>query len=112
MRGVVPIGVTAPRGATRVMLSPARTTAVGEAPPDREPLAVVEPSSVPCLMLLAIEGLVEVGRADAAHQHAGGVERRGCERLAFDDRRRKANALHRGDALGHLLLVGQRLSSG
>ena len=56
MRGVVPIGVTAPRGATSVRLSPARTESCSAS---REPMASPwpwsKPSSVPCLMFLAIE---------------------------------------------------------
>ena len=69
-----------------------------------------KPSSVPCLMLLAIDGeLVEVRSADAAHQHAAGVERRGRQRLALDDRRGQRDAGHLGDAVGDRVPVGQRL---
>ncbi len=60
-------------------------------------------------MLLAIDGsLREVISADAAHQDAAGVEWRGGQRLAFDDRRGAAGRRHRRDALGDLLPVGQR----
>jgi hypothetical protein len=76
--GVVPIGVTAPRGETKVRLSPAR----------RE--------------------LVEVGRPDPTHEDAVGRKWRRCERLPLHDRRRQAHARDRGDALGHLVEVGQR----
>ena len=51
MRGVVPIGVTAPRGATSVRLSPARTESCSAS---RAPMAMPwpssKPASVPCLM--------------------------------------------------------------
>jgi hypothetical protein len=50
----------------------------------------------------------QVGEADAAHQHAVRLERRGGERLALDDRRGQRHALDGGDALGHLLVVGER----
>ena len=57
MRGMVPIGVTAPRGATSVMLSPARSDSWSAS---RRPMATPspssKPSSVPCLMLLTTEG--------------------------------------------------------
>ena len=56
MRGVVPIGVTAPRGATRVMLSPARTDNWSESRrPIASPCPVSKPSNVPCLRLFAID---------------------------------------------------------
>ena len=94
MRGVVPIGVTAPRGATSVMLSPARSDSCSaRRRPIATPCAWSKPSSVPCLMLLATE--VSLSRSlarDAAHQHAGGVERRRRQRLSLDDRRREADA--------------------
>ena len=59
---------------------------IGEPAPDRDALPFVE----------AIEGaladvvsnrrqLAEIGGTHAAHQHAGRVERRRCQRLAFDD---------------------------
>ena len=91
MRGVVPIGVTAPRGATSVMLSPARSDKlIGEPPPDRDALPFVEALERALLDVVGDRGeLAEVGRADAAHQHAGGIERRRRERLALDDRRRE-----------------------
>ena len=56
MRGVVPIGVTAPFGATSVMLSPACSDSWSAS---RRPIATPcpssKPSSEPCLMFLAIE---------------------------------------------------------
>ena len=56
MRGVVPIGVTAPRGATSVMLSPAWTESWSASRrPIATPLPSSKPSSVPCLMFLATE---------------------------------------------------------
>ena len=56
MRGVVPIGVTAPRGATSVMLSPARTESWSESRrPIASPCPASKPSSVPCFRLFAIE---------------------------------------------------------
>ena len=56
MRGVVPIGVTAPRGATNVRLSPARTESCSASRlPMATPCPSSKPSSVPCLMFLAIE---------------------------------------------------------
>ena len=110
MRGVVPIGVTAPRGETSVTLSPARSVNwSARRRPITTPCPWSKPSSVPCLMFLAIEvSPREVGAADAAHQHARGVERRRGERLAFDDRHREPDALDLRDPLGHRLVVGQR----
>ena len=56
MRGVVPIGVTAPRGATSVRLSPARTESCSASRlPMAMPCPSSKPSSVPCLMFLAID---------------------------------------------------------
>ncbi len=56
MRGVVPMGVTAPRGATRVTLSPDRSESWSASRrPIRTPCPWSKPSSVPCLMFLAIE---------------------------------------------------------
>ena len=49
-----------------------------------------KPSSVPCLMFLAIEReLHQVGAAHAAHQHARRIERRRRQRLALDDAARR-----------------------
>ena len=60
-------------------------------------------------MLLAIEGsLSEIAAAHAAHQHAAGVERRRCQRLAFDHRRREPTPCDLGNAIGDRLPVGQR----
>ncbi len=57
MRGMVPIGVTAPRGATSVMLSPARSdSSSASRRPIARPLPSSKPLSVPCLMFLAMEG--------------------------------------------------------
>ncbi len=57
MRGMVPMGVTAPRGATRVMLSPARSESWSASRrPIATPCALSKPFSVPCLMFLATEG--------------------------------------------------------
>src|SRR5579859_5071385 len=56
MRGVVPIGVTAPRGATSVTLSPACSDSVSASlRPMATPCPSSNPSSEPCLMFLAIE---------------------------------------------------------
>ena len=56
IRGVVPIGVTAPRGATSVTLSPAWSDKVSAS---RRPMATPcpssNPSSEPCLMFFAME---------------------------------------------------------
>ena len=88
MRGVVPIGVTAPRGATSVMLSPARSRElVGKPPADGDALALVEAVERALLDVVGDRGeLVQILGADAAHQHAAGVERRRRQRLALDDR--------------------------
>ena len=61
-------------------------------------------------MLLATEGsFFQIHQPDAADQHAAGIERRGRQRLAFDDRRREPDAFDAGDARGHLFPIGQRL---
>ena len=101
MRGVVPIGVTAPRGDTSVMLSPACSDElIGEPAPDRDALPFVEAFERALLDVVGDRAEPrEVGAADAAHQHAAGVERRGRQRLPFDDRRREAHARHLGDAV-------------
>ena len=57
IRGITPIGVVAPFGCTRVTLSPARNDNWSAS---RRPIATPsvssKPSSVPCLILLPIEG--------------------------------------------------------
>src|SRR3982074_2124111 len=110
MRGVVPIGVTAPRGATSVMLSPAcRDNLRGGPAADRNALPFVEPLERALLDVLGDRGeVVEIVGANAANQYARGIERRGCQRLAIYDRRGKANARDLVDALGDILPVGQR----
>ena len=110
MRGVVPMGVTAPRGATRVTLSPACTDNCSAS---RLPTATPCPSSKPSeRALLDVVGdraePREVGRANAAHQHAIGIERRGGQRLALDHRRGEAHARHHRDAAGDRFPIGQR----
>ena len=99
MRGVVPIGVTAPRGATSVMLSPARKRQlVGKTAPDRHSLPFVETFERALPDVVGDGGkLAEIGGAYAAYQHAGGVEGRRRQRLALDDRRRKLDAGDFGD---------------
>ena len=60
-------------------------------------------------MFLAMDvELGEIAAANAAHQHARGVERRGRQRLPFDDRHREPDAGHLGDAVGDRLEIGQR----
>ena len=78
------------------MLSPARhREIVREAPADREALAGVEALERALLQVVGDRAeLGQIRRADAAHQHAGRVERRGRERLALDDRRREPDAGH------------------
>ena len=110
MRGVVPIGVTAPRGATSVILvAGAQRQLVGEPASDCDSLPVVEAFERALPDVVGDRGeLLQIGDAHAAHQHAGGVERRGRERLALDDRRRQPDALH-GDTRSPPVPVGQRL---
>ena len=110
MRGVVPIGVTAPRGAhQRDAVAGAQRELIGEPAPDRHALAVVEAFERALPDLVGDRGkLGKIGAAHAAHQHAGRVERRGRQRLAFDHRRRQHDAVDLGDPLGDLLPVGQR----
>ena len=56
MRGVVPIGVTAPFGETSVIMSPACSDSVSASlRPMATPCPSSKPSSEPCLMFLAIE---------------------------------------------------------
>ena len=102
MRGVVPIGVTAPRGATSVRLSPARTESCSASRrADGDALPLVEAVERALLDVVGDRGeLRQVGAADAAHQHAGGIERRRGQRLAFDDRRGEPHAVDLGDAAG------------
>ena len=110
MRGVVPIGVTAPRGETSVTLSPARKRQlIGEAAADHHALPLVEAFERALLDVLGDRGEPgEVVAADAANQHARGVERRRRQRLALDDRHREPDAVELGNALGHRLIVGER----
>ena len=66
---------------------------VGEPPADHDALPLVEAFQRALLDVAGDRGeLVEVGAADAAHQHARGVERRRGQRLAFDDRHREPDA--------------------
>ena len=110
MRGVVPIGVTAPFGATSVMLSPACSdSCIGEPAADRDALPFVKTFERALFDVLGDRGeIVEVVGAHAAHQHARGVERRRRQRLAVDHRCGQPDALHLADALGDVLPVGQR----
>ena len=72
MRGVVPIGVTAPRGATSVTLSPTRNDNWSASRrPDRHALPGVKAFERALLDVVGDGGqLGEIGGAHAAHQHA------------------------------------------
>ena len=52
---------------------------------------------------------LEVGLAYAAHQRRAGIVGRSGERLALDQRQRQRDAGHLADAVGHRVVVGQRL---
>ena len=106
----MPNGVIAPFGATSVMLvvRPQRKL-VGKAASDRDALPFVEALERALLDLVGDRGQRgEIGGAHAAHQHPGGIERRGGKRLAFHDRGGQLQAFDLGDAGGDRLPVGQR----
>src|ERR1019366_5993890 len=111
MRGMVPMGLTAPRVATSVMLSPERSESWSAS---RRPIATPCPSveAAECALLHVIDDGRQqylVLQADAADQHTAGVERRGRQRLAFHDRRRQPDAFDAGDARGNVFPIGERL---
>src|SRR6185437_8474392 len=104
MRGVMPIGVTAPRGVTGV-----QRKLIGEPAADGDALALVETLERALLDVLGDRGeVVEIVGANAADQNPGCVERRGCQRLAIDNRRGEPDAGNLADAVGDVLPVGQR----
>ena len=73
MRGVVPIGVTAPCGATSVIaVAGMQRQLIGEPAADRDALPVVKPLERALLDVLGDRGeVVEIVGADAANEHAG-----------------------------------------
>ena len=83
---------------------------IGEPAADGDALPIVEAAERALLDVVDDRGQAfEVFQADAADQHAAGVERRGRQRLAFDDGRGEPDAFDAGDAGGDLLPVGERL---
>ena len=82
---------------------------IGEPPADRDALPVVKALERALLDVLGDRGeVVEIVGADAAHEHARGVARRGRQRLAVHHGRGEPDALDLADALGDVLPVGQR----
>ena len=96
------------RGHQGDVVASAQGQLVREALADGQPLPVSKPSSVPERMLWLTEGSPRRSFSVSPRtQHAGGAELRGCQRLPFHQRHRQAHAVELGDALGHLLEVGQ-----
>jgi len=80
-------GHGAARGNERDVVGGPQRQLIGEAASDGDALPVVEAVERALLDLAADRRQRgEIGAAHAAHQHAARVERRGGERLTFDDR--------------------------
>ncbi len=93
----------------RDAIARAQRQLIGQPAADRHAFGIVEALKRALLDPIADGGKPgEVVAAHAAHQHAGGIERRRGERLPLDHRRHQHHAGDLGDAVGDLLPVGER----
>jgi hypothetical protein len=107
----VPSGATAPprRDQREIVAGPYRKL-LGQPDADGNPLPFVEViERAARLDVVRDRGKFrQVADANAADEHAGGIERRRGERLTLDDRRGKPHARHLGDPVGDRLPIGER----